>query len=59
VLVLGGEVAEREELGRSTIFARPKTGPVNAQLEPDGLYLAAWDTLTFTPRTQVEQRLHR
>ena len=45
--------------GRSVIFARPTAAPITAQLEPDGLYLAAGTTLTFTPRDQVEQRLHR
>ena len=34
----------------------PTAAPVNAQLEPDGLYIAAGSTLTFTPRDQVEQR---
>jgi len=45
--------------GRSVIVARPTAAPVSAQLEPDGLYIAAGRTLTFTPRSQVEQRLHR
>jgi hypothetical protein len=45
--------------GRSVIVARPTAAPVSAQLEPDGLYLAAASTLTFTPRSQVEQRRHR
>jgi hypothetical protein len=45
--------------GRTVIFARPAARPVNAQLEPDGLYVAAGKTLTFTPRAEVEQRLHR
>jgi hypothetical protein len=45
--------------GRSVIVAQPTAAPVNAQLEPDGLYIAAGSTLTFTPRSQVEQRLHR
>ena len=45
--------------GRSVIVAQPAATPVNAQLEPDGLYIAAGNTLTFTPRRQVEQRLHR
>ena len=45
--------------GRSIVFARPTASPVNAQLEPDGLYLAAGNTLTFTTRAQVEQQLHR
>jgi hypothetical protein len=45
--------------GRSIVFARPTARPVNAQLEPDGLYVAAGRTLTFTPRDQIEQRLRR
>ncbi len=45
--------------GRSIVIAQPTTTPVNAQLEPDGLYISAGNTLTFTPRSQVEQRLHR
>ena len=45
--------------GRSVVIAQPKATRVDAQLEPDGLYVAADNTLTFTPRAQVEQRLHR
>jgi hypothetical protein len=45
--------------GRSVIVARPTAFPVNAQLEPDGLYVAAGNTLTFTPRAEVERRLRR
>jgi hypothetical protein len=41
------------------IFASPTAGPVNAQLEPDGLYISAGNRLTFTPRTAVEKRLQR
>ena len=44
--------------GRSIVFARPTASPVSAQLEPDGLYIAAGNTLTFTPRDEVEQQLH-
>lgn len=44
--------------GRSRIIARPAGRPVNAQLEPDGLYISAGKTLTFTPRSQVERQLH-
>ncbi len=43
--------------GRSVIIARSGARPVNAQLEPEGLYIASGRTLTFTPRDQVEQRL--
>jgi hypothetical protein len=45
--------------GRSVVVARPKASSVDAQLEPDGLYVAADKTLTFTPRDQIERQLHR
>jgi hypothetical protein len=43
--------------GRSAVAARPPARPVTAQLEPDGLYVAAGSTLTFTPRRDVERSL--
>ena len=45
--------------GRSVVVAQPKATRLDAQLEPDGLYVAARNTLTFTPRAQVEQRFRR
>ena len=45
--------------GRNVVVARPKASSVDAQLEPDGLYVAAGKTLTFTPRDQIERQLHR
>ena len=44
--------------GQSVVVARPKATRIDAQLEPDGLYVAAGNTLTFTRRTQIERRLH-
>lgn len=44
---------------RSINFASPTVGPVNAQLEPDGLYISAGNRLAFTPRAAVEKRLKR
>jgi hypothetical protein len=45
--------------GRGAVAARPSAGPVTAQLEPDGLYVAAGSTVTFTPRREVERSLRR
>jgi hypothetical protein len=45
--------------GRSVVFARTTVEPAGAQLEPDGLYIASWRAIAFTPRAHVEQRLRR
>ena len=45
--------------GKTATVARPAKRPVNAQLERDGLYVAAGNTLTFSPRAQVERQLGR
>jgi hypothetical protein len=45
--------------GEAFTVARPTRGPVNAQIELEGLYASAGDTLTFTPRASLQQRLRR
>jgi hypothetical protein len=45
--------------GEAFTVARPTRGPVNAQIELEGLYASAGDTLTFTPRASLRQRLRR
>jgi hypothetical protein len=43
--------------GRSALIAQPKKGLVGAELAHDGLYVASATTVTFTPRSELEQRL--
>jgi probable HAF family extracellular repeat protein len=43
--------------GRSALVAHPKKGLAAAELAHDGLYVASATTVTFTPRSQLDQRL--
>jgi probable HAF family extracellular repeat protein len=43
--------------GHSALIARPKGGLAGAELAHDGLYISAGNTVTFTPRNQLQQRL--
>jgi hypothetical protein len=50
------------DTGRKTIVARMAAaaqGPLNAQLEPSGLYVSAGSRLTFTPRSLLQPQLKR